>query len=174
MGSHLIDEGGDDIGFCHVGNLRFGGQSDTVFEHGDGDFFDIVGNDERPAFDRREDATAFDKGDASPGAAAPLDHGMLTGCVDDAGDVGQEAVIDSNALQFRVDEVALHRESRDLVRAGWQDALDNAFENIGFDLRLCMIDFEFEQEAIELGFGQGKGALKFSRVLRGHDEKVGT
>ena len=140
-------------------------------ERGDGDRLHVVRGDEVAPGERGAAAGELEQGEAAARARADGEARARAGRRDEGDDVAADRGIDVDELDGR-----LHREQRLPVdhlgqRQVVLAALDPARQHLPLGVRARIAEARAQQEAVELGLGEGIRALVLDRVLGREDEE---
>ena len=141
-------------------------------EAGQRGLLDVVGDEEVAALLCGAGFGDDEEVGGGAGAGAESDGGPLASAADDGEEVVKEGGLDANRAEFAAggDEIErgdggdFERFELRRVAFGMMTLEDGAFVRAA-----GIIDANFNEEAVELGFGEGVGALKLERILGGED-----
>lgn len=155
-----------------AGIAGFGVEDDAVGEDGDGEGADVVGGDVVAGGHEGPSLGAAEEAEGAAGAEAEAEADIVAGELDESDDVVGDGGLDADAA-----DGLLHAEDvgggddRGEVVVGVVVVL--GVEDLEFGGVVGVADGDADGEAVELGFGEGVGALILGGVLGGDDEERG-
>ncbi len=161
-----------------AGDGDFGGEGDAVAEDGEGGAFDVGGGDVVAVVEESVGFGHADEGDGAAGAGAEGDGAVGAGGAGEGDGVLDHGLhgIDSGGGSLGVEDVLGGADLGDVVRgeaAGGGFGADGADDG-GFLGGVGVVDEDLQEEAVELGFGEGIGAFLFDGVLSGEGHEGGS
>ncbi len=139
-------------------------------EHRPREFLHVVGDDELPSAREREGLRAFDEPQAAPGARAVADLRIRARRADERRDVLAHRRRDSNPapLLLQLDDALGARHGRKLDEGVVHQ---KTVQNQKLLVPVGVAEVDLHEEAVELGLGQGKGAVHLDGILRRDHEE---
>lgn len=160
-----------DHGLCG-GALRalFMFEDEPVREHRPRELLRVVGDDELPSAREREGLRALDEPQAAPGARAVTDFGIRARRADERRDVFAHRRRDGNPapLLLQFDDALGARHGRELDEGVLHQ---KTVQNQKLLVPVGVAEVDLHEEAVELGLGQGKGAVHLDGILRRDHEE---
>ena len=147
-----------------------GGEDDAVGEYGDGEFFDVVGEDVVAAADEGEGAAGAEEAEGGAGGGAEGGVGVLSGGFGEGDEVFANQAV-------HIDFLGGFLQGEYLFRGGDGRQVKDGVgvfllgDDADFLVEAGVAEADAHQEAIQLGFGEGEGAFVFDGVLGGDDEE---
>ena len=176
----------EDLGAGATFGEGFVGEADAVEDDIFGEGEDVFGDDVVAAVDEGAGAGGLEEGDADAGGGTEFEVGVVAGAFDDIDDVFEEDIADVDGVDgfHGGDEVGFGADGvlGDEVELGFGDGAGAFFFDA--EVEVAAEDFLFfggvgvaeavsEHEAVELCFGEFKGAALFDGVLGGDDQEGG-